>query len=190
MNSITRLAAFGLLATLIAGPAAAQMNGMAGASGAGSPEAAPTPQPRVPDIAPAGVPGAGSAPLATGPNVVKATTGDPTVALFGAVNNGDYNAAQDAISRGANVDAQNDLGETPLELAIALNRTQITFLILANRNDTGGTAVASAPPPAPARKGTQHVERVSTPPVKINVPTMSHQTGTPDPSAGFLGFGK
>jgi hypothetical protein len=182
-----RLAAILVLATLIAGPAAAQMAGPGGVGGPGSPDGTPTPQPRVPDIAPPGAPGIGAAPLATAPGIVKATTGDPTTALFAAVNSGDYNAAQDAVSRGANIDAQNALGETPLELAIALNRTQITFLLLANRNDT---AVASGPPPAPSHTAAKHVVRVSTPPVKITPPAMGNQTGTPDPKAGFLGFGK
>ena len=89
------------------------------------------------------------APVATGPVVHKAQTGDPTTALFAAVNSGDYNAAQDAISRGANLYAQNQLGETPLDLSVSLNRSSITFLLLATRNETGGD-VASAPAPAPA----------------------------------------
>jgi hypothetical protein len=175
MITFTRLAAFGLLATLLAGPAAAQI---AGTAGAGSPEGAPKPQPRVPDIAPAGLPGAGTAPLATGPNLAKPETGDPTAALFAAVNSGDYNAAQDAVGRGANISAQNG--------------TQITFLLLATRNETGGTAVANAPPPAAVtgHKTAKPVVRVSTPPVRMKPPVMGNAVGTPDPNAGFLGFGK
>ena len=109
----------------------------------------PQPRERVPDIAPPALPGAMQAPVATGPVVHKAQTGDPTTALFAAVNSGDYNAAQDAISRGANLYAQNQLGETPLDLSVSLNRSSITFLLLATRNETGGD-VASAPPTAPA----------------------------------------
>jgi hypothetical protein len=185
MITLPRLAAFGLLATCLAGPAAAQM---AGTAGAGSPEAAPKPLPRVPDFAPAGVPGLGAAPLATGPSVAKPTTGDPTVALFTAINNGDYNAAQDAVGRGADINAQNDLGETPLDLSIALNRTQITFLILGSRNETGDTMQQAGPPPAPAKSA--HMLRASTRPVVMKPPVIGNATGTPDASAGFLGFGK
>ena len=54
---------------------------------------APHPRQRVPDIAPAGVPGAVTAPLATGPNVHK-DIGDPTTALFNAINKNNYGAAQ------------------------------------------------------------------------------------------------
>jgi hypothetical protein len=62
----------------------------------------PTIQPRAPtpDIAPPALPGAGSAPgLATAPQVAHASNGDPTTALFDAINKNDYNAAQDALSR-------------------------------------------------------------------------------------------
>jgi hypothetical protein len=185
MISFSRLAVFGLLAALAGGPAFAQM---AGTAGAGSPEGTPKPQPRVPDIAPAGVPGAGTAPLATGPSLAKPISGDPTTALFAAINNGDYNAAQDAVGRGANIDAQNNLGETPLDLSIALNRTQITFMLLSARNEMGGTVAESGPPPAPARPAKP--VRVSSAPVVMKPPVMGNATGTPNASAGFLGFGK
>jgi hypothetical protein len=185
MIDISRLAVLGLLAALAGGPAFAQI---AGPASAGSPEGTPKPLPRVPDIAPAGVPGIGAAPLATGPSVAKPTSGDPTTALFAAINNGDYTAAQDAVGRGANIDAQNNLGETPLDLSIALNRTQITFLLLSTRNEMGGTVAESGPPPAPARP--VKPVRVSSAPVVMKPQVMGNATGTPNASAGFLGFGK
>ena len=107
---------------------------------------APQPRQRVPDIAPAGVPGAATAPLATRPSLRKPGTGDPTAALFTAIDKNDYASAQDAVSRGANLNAQNPLGETPLDMSVALNRSTITFMLLAARNEEGGGAV-----PVPGR---------------------------------------
>lgn len=130
-------------------------------------------------------------PVATGPSVSKPSIGNPTTALFAAVNGGDYNAAQDAISRGANLNAQNTLGETPLDLAVALNRSTITFLILSARNEDGGGDVADAnagPAPVMAVASRSHAAPHARPPV--SVPVMGNNPGTPDPSAGFLGFGR
>jgi hypothetical protein len=184
MISFSRFTVLALLACAAAGPAFAQ----AGPGMPGSSESTPTPQPRVPDIAPAGVPGAGAAPVATGPSMPKPTAGDPTTALFAAINGGDYNAAQDAVGRGANIGAQNDLGETPLDLAIALNRTQITFLLLSTRNEMGGTDTSGGPPPPPQKP--MKPTRVSTPPVMLKAPVMGNSPGTPNANAGFLGFNK
>jgi hypothetical protein len=195
-NRFTAVFGVALCLTLAAAvPARAQLSPDGLGPSPGAPGGAPQPQARVPDIAPPALPGAGAAPpVATGPAVTKATTGDPTTALFTAVNSGDYNAAQDAISRGANIDAQNALGETPLDLSVALNRSNITFLLLATRNELGGDAgVPSAPVPAPAHD-THHHLRITqandAAPVHVNVPVMGSNPGTPDPSAGFLGFGK
>jgi hypothetical protein len=189
----TVVPALSLILSLAAGPALAQM--LPGAQGedvigGGAPQA----RQRVPDIAPAGVPGAVPAPLATGPSVQK-NIGDPTTALFNAINKNDYGAAQDAVSRGANLNAQNPLGETPLDLAVALNRSAITFMLLAARNEDGDGA-SSAPAPSPTR--TMHSAPVRTVivsdhtraprPQPVPVPVMGDNPGTPDPSAGFLGF--
>jgi len=162
---------------------------------------APTAKATTPDdIAPPALPGASGVPgLATAPVLRKAITGDPTTALFVAINNSDYNAAQDAISRGANTDAQNDLGETPLDLSVALNRNSITFLLLSARNESGETGAAPAPmpmamtQPAPAVPGravhhplhtkSGHIATVS---ASVAPPPMN---APPNPGAGFLGFG-
>jgi hypothetical protein len=201
------LTASGFILLCAASPAFAQMSpggGAPGLGGAGGAPTAPQPQARIPDIAPPALPGAGDTPVATGPVVQKPPSGDPTPALFAAVNRGDYNAAQDAISRGANLDAQNPLGETPLDLSVALNRSSITFLLLATRNETGGDD--AAPGPAAASPGTSpgtgrtghntphpHIAQIvpaadSTPLHKI-APPLGTDPGTPNPSAGFLGFG-
>jgi hypothetical protein len=177
--------AFGLILLCAASPAAAQLS----ANGPGSQAGAPTATPRVPDIAPPALPGAGAAPLATGPVMQKPTTGDPTQELFTAVNSGDYTSAQDALSRGANLSARNDLGETPLDLSIALNRSQITFLLLATRNETGGDSATVTPMPASAAPAAAPVHHHLHPAVKRALPALGNNPGTPDPSAGFLGFG-
>ncbi len=188
----------GLALLLAAAPASAQM-ALGGGGPGGAPGGAPQPQAPVPDIAPPALPGAGTpAPLATAPVAQKPAIADPTQALFAAVNSGDYNAAQDALSRGADLTAKNALGETPLDLSIALNHSNITFLLLATRNETGGDngappagpaattpAPASAIPAAPAR-ATLTTAHASVPAVAI-VP--GNNPGTPNPAAGFLGFG-
>ena len=185
-------ALLGVMFALGAAPAFAQMSGMGGGAGG-----APKPQPVVPDIVPPALPGAGNMPLATAPTMQAPQTGDPTTQLFSAINSGDYDSAQDALSRGANLYARNALDETPLELAIALNRTTITFLLLQTRNETGGDLVG----PGPAAEATagstqgapgkpQMMQRADTGPgFHEAAPVMGNNPGTPDPQSGFLGFG-
>lgn len=193
----------GLGLTIAATPAMAQLSagGMGGGGGiggaGGSGANAPTPQPRTPDIAPPALPGAGGlAPVATGPVMLKPVKGDPTAALFTAIVKGDDTAAQSAVGLGANLNAQNQFGETPLDLAIALNRTDITFLLLQTRNElaaqTGGPEPMGAPwmlnSPTPAASKTPTPVSVTpqAPPPRVSLPA---DNGTPNPEAGFLGFG-
>ncbi len=187
-------AAIGFALIFAGAPAFAQMS-MGGSNSNMMGGNAPKLRPHVPDIAPPALPGAGIAPLATGPALQKPITGDPTTALFAAVNSGDYNAAQDAVSRGANMNAKNALGETPLNLSVALNRSSITFMLLSARNEGGGDVISPGPafPPAPAGKA-KHDQMHVTPAKDIaavheTVPVMGNNPGKPDPSAGFLGFG-
>jgi len=191
-----RSLALGLALTIAAAPAMAQLSGggMGGGAGGGQ---APAPQARTPDIAPPALPGAGGlAPVATGPVLQQPAQGDPTAALFAAIVKGNDGAAQTAVGRGADLNAQNQFGETPLDLAIALNRTGITFLLLQTRNElaaqTGGPEPMGAPwmlnSPTPATKtSTTHAATpVSATPPRVSLPT---DGGTPNPQAGFLGFG-
>jgi ankyrin repeat protein len=118
--------------------------------------------------------------------------------LFAAINRGNYADAQDAISRGADLNAQNALGETPLDLAIALNQNSITFMLLSARNegDAGQpvqtTAITTTthptrklhPIPAKAMASTTtqapaHAKAATTP---------TGSDGQPNVSVGFLGF--
>ncbi len=191
----------GALAVVLAGPAVAQLV----PSGEGSgPAAAPAARAPAPDVAPPALPGFGDQPgLATAPSVQKPATGDPTTALFTAVTNGDYNAAQDAVSRGADLNAQNPLGETPLELSVALNRNSITFMLLSARNEAGDDdAPVSDPMPVTAAPLPYHhhhhdqavpVASVTAPaavPLASQNAARGNNPGVPNPSAGFLGFGQ
>jgi hypothetical protein len=63
---------------------------------------------------------------------------NPTSALFDAINRGDFTAAKEALSRGADLQGTNVLGEKPIESSIDLNRNDITFLLLSMRNNDGG----------------------------------------------------
>jgi len=158
----------------------------------------PSVQPRAPepDIAPPALPGAYTPGIATAPKMAKTFTGDPTTALFDAINKDDYNAAQDALSRGADLNAQNGLGETPLDLSIELNHNNITFMILSARNEDGDNAgtpetVSAAPGPTPA----VHHHHLHAMPANAPSPMAAAKpapktsgAGAPDVRAGYLGF--
>ncbi|APH59990.1 Ankyrin repeat protein [Granulibacter bethesdensis] len=82
----------------------------------------------------------------------------PNDALFDAINRGDVPAARDALSRGAQLEARNVLGMTPLELSVDLGRNEISFLLLSMRPPPDSAAVISGPAPKPvatAGKGTR-----------------------------------
>jgi hypothetical protein len=142
---------------------------------------------------PPALPGAGDQNLPTSQSVAKQQSGDPTTDLFTAINAGDYNSAQDAISRGADLNAQNSLGETPIDLSVALNRNTITFLLLAARNDSGDDSTddsASAVPVAATHSALPAAKSRAVPVKLIENPNAvpGNSSGTPNPSAGFLGF--
>ena len=160
---------------------------------------APALQPKTDDnqVLPPAVPGAGDQNLAAVPSVAKPQTGDPTAQLFDAINSNNYNSAQDAISRGADLNGENALGETPIDLSVSLNRNSITFMLLAARNDSGDDPDSSGPGPATPAGGNASsaaaAAQTSAVPVKlIETPSRApaNSPGTPNASAGFLGFGK
>ena len=158
---------------------------------------APALQPKTDDnqVLPPAVPGAGDQNLAAVPSVAKPQTGDPTAQLFDAINSNNYNSAQDAISRGADLNGENALGETPIDLSVSLNRNSITFMLLAARNDSGDDPDSSGPGPAASGGGyasSAPAEPSAAVPVKlIEKPSVkANNPGTPNASAGFLGFGK
>jgi hypothetical protein len=136
----------------------------------------------------------------------------PNAALFDAINRGDVAAARDAMSRGADLDARNVLGMTPMELSVDLGRNDISFLLLSYRgsDSSGGSAAqatdkATAPLAAPrvAAKGSKaaaHAIRTAArghrPGTRVDPVTapqaprlFANDGGAPVPSAGFVGFG-
>jgi hypothetical protein len=139
---------------------------------------------------------------------------DPNDALFDSINRGDIGSARDALNRGAELNATNVLGMTPLELSIDLGRNDISFLLLSMRgadSDSGPSSHNQASQLAPSlTKGkpaqmASQTRSAKTPTGKIR--PMPHPTtvadkpaatpklfagdgGTPQPQAGFLGFGR
>jgi hypothetical protein len=132
----------------------------------------------------------------------------PTEALFDAINRGDKAGAQEAVNRGASLDAVNVLGLTPLDLSVDLGRNDITFLLLSLRGEDSiarrglaGATSASAPItrrdlPAPAAAASKRTRIAvasgddddSQLPAGQTPRLFSGNGGTPIPSAGFLGF--
>jgi hypothetical protein len=156
------------------------------------------PEPAPPPVLP-GTKGASEAAPAT----ASAAAMTPTDALFDAINRGDSTAARDAVNRGANLDGQNILGLSPLELSVDLGRNDISFLLLSMRGEDPGvrreargldqsdsTRRTSAAPRAAARA---RVIPASAPPdqeADAGTPRLySGNGGAPIPAAGFLGFG-
>lgn len=171
---------------LAQGGGAIPSQGLAATTNRRAPAPLPTKAP-----APPALPGAqsgGAAPASRVPLDMP-----PTEALFDGVNRGDIDAVRDALSRGAELHAQNILGITATELAIDLGRNDIAFLLLSMRNAEkpragqrqGTTRTTQAPAPRPV----QPTQRVA---VSRNQPTVQrsfpNDPGTPAPSAGFLGF--
>jgi hypothetical protein len=157
--------------------------------------------------APAALPGATGekaiAPAATTPALMS-----PNDELFDAINRGDVAAARDALSRGAQLDAQDELGLTPIELSVDLGRNPITFLLLSMRASDGGAGVgagsgapvlaANAQPANAAGRMAGHgklhevAERGPAPQQQGGEQTLPKlfvaDGGTPVPQSGFLGF--
>ena len=123
----------------------------------------------------------------------------PNDAMFDAINRGDIATVKDALSRGAQLDARNVLGMTPLELSVDLGRNDISFLLLSMRSE-------GAPPPraslqaeakrpaarsaeaAHSRAAARSAAVVASPRVVTTPKLFANDGGTPVPNAGFLGF--
>jgi hypothetical protein len=122
---------------------------------------------------------------------------NPTTVLFTAINHNNYAEARAAISRGANLNARNALGETPIEMSVALNHNNITFMLLSMRAADGGGGAVAAPAPIPVMTtngpaGFHARPKPQAPAVRqmhVSQPVPAGQPGgVPNPSAGFLGF--
>jgi len=184
---------------LLAMPALAQVGpSMGGPSGAGLPnygsglptrhshddeDAGPAKKDEKVAEPPAAIPGARPDPDAVViPADKVAAEMSPNDALFDAINRGDLAAAKDAVSRGAQLDAHNVLGQTPTDAAIDLSRNDITFMLLSMRG-----AVSSSRPPAQASAA---LAPTTAKPVKAAArPVVARvDRGIPNPSVGFSGF--
>lgn len=120
---------------------------------------------------------------------------EPTAALFDAVNRGSLGAAKEAVNRGADMGGHNALGQTPLDLAIDLNRNNIIFYLLAMRNLEGSpsdvvTSVASSGVRVENGSGRMDVGGSAGRNTAASLSQRYDSSGgTPQPTAGFLGFG-
>lgn len=117
---------------------------------------------------------------------------EPTAALFEAINRGSLSGARDAVNRGADLNGHNVLDQTPLDMAIDLNRNDIMFFLLSMRTLDGdqGTTTSVASSGVEMRNGTGHLSiggKASRAP-RID-PRYDPSGGRPQPAAGFLGFG-
>jgi len=164
--------------------------------GANTPRIAPPPavpgsKPTANSGGPSGTP---PTPLAPGDRPA-ALDLPPTDALFDAINRGDIASAKDAISRGADLTAQNVLGLTPLDLSVDLGRNDISFLLLSlSTPDASPRAVTSATPTpdtrlAKSRPVTAPRETVKAPSAPRTPQLFAGDGGVAVPQAGFLGFG-
>ncbi len=118
---------------------------------------------------------------------------NPNAALFDAIDRGDLTAARDALSRGANLQATNVLGQTPIDMSVDLSRNDITFLLLSMRNTDApqGADVATASVAAPKlgqlsvhAHDAHEKDRVQ----QASYSALAVHGGTPKPDVGFLGF--
>lgn len=142
--SVALIAGLAIAVVAYAPPAAAQIPGSL--SGGKTMSRAPsTPQPSA-------LPGSQVSKDRVIPADKNAADMSPTDALFDAITRGDIAAAQDAINRGADFNARNVLGLTPLDESIDLGRNNITFLLLSLRSGADTTAAQAGPAkPASAR---------------------------------------
>lgn len=201
-HSLIRMALLGALSSFVAHSALAQMDpnmipgNTASAKGVRANDTA-----RVAPQA-AALPGSKSEKFPAAPAERAATEMGPNEALFDAINRGDLKAARDAIGRGAELDSQNILGMTPMDLSVDLGRNDISFLLLSLRgadsaksNRTAGKepTQAAAKPTATTKPASQPAARiaktVAVAPVAPAPPRQfASDGGAPIPNAGFLGF--
>ena len=123
---------------------------------------------------------------------------NPTEALFDAINRGSLNAAKEALNRGADMSAKNVLFQTPLDMAIDLNRKDIMFLLLSMRTYDTDNRIATETTHSSIEtddKGNGHLtikgkgRRNAAAMAVASKPRYDVSGGHPQPDIGFLGFG-
>jgi hypothetical protein len=179
-------------ALLLAGlPSAVDAQGMIRPQQQQRPQAGPAPA--LPGLAARRAP----APIEADPNANL----PPTAALFDAINRGDVAAARDAVARGASLDAQNQLGLTPLDAAVDQGRNEIAFYLLSARDlsrtpppppEPVGAASLNQPPTRTAPRSPARREAAAPAAAAAAAPTgprlWAGDGGSPRPEIGFLGF--
>jgi ankyrin repeat protein len=194
MKRLPRLFPLAVIALLVAEvvPAAAQF-----AAPPGQPGARQAPPPALPGLAarraPEPIPADDNANLS------------PTPALFDAITRGDLAAARDAVNRGADLNARNALGLTPVDWAVDQGRNDILFYLLSARGMAGSSSPTSPRTAAAARAEQERAERAAqqealrlsrqaaaqgarAPSVSIKPRLFANDGGAPRLDAGFLGF--
>ena len=142
-----------------------------------------------PVIQPPALPGVRTSPTAVAPASRIPTDMAPTDALFDAINRGDLAVSRDAIGRGADLNARNILGLTPIELSIDLGRTEISFLLLSYRSETARDLKAQNAPQRTVPERTPVPVRTAVVRPDPTTPRLfANDGGTPIPSVGFMGF--
>lgn len=123
---------------------------------------------------------------------------NPTDALFDAINRGSLNAAKEALNRGADMNAKNVLFQTPLDMAIDLNRKDIMFLLLSMRtygDDSRFAAETTHSQIETDAKGNGHLtikgkgHKGTSAVAASTKPRFDVSGGQAQPDIGFLGFG-
>ena len=136
-----------------------------------------------PAVAPPPLPGAGNGPGGAIPSDKPVSSMSPNDELFDAITRGDMAAARDAVSRGADLEARNVLGLTPIDAAVDRGRNDIAFYLLSARASFRPSSPSSAPPrEAASSRPTRTAEQAPTGRAPAG------NGGTPRPEAGFLGF--
>jgi ankyrin repeat protein len=191
----TRLSLALLVLALPAGEALAQQSNIRG----GQLPQQQAPAPALPGLAARRAP----APIApeAGANL------GPNAALFDAISRGDLGAAREAMARGANLEARNQLGLTPIDAAVDQGRNDIAFYLLSAR-DLSRVGAAPEPSPAPGglagppatpavrsparREAPAALAAAAAPPAAPAAPRTARlwagDGGAPRPEIGFLGF--
>ena len=122
---------------------------------------------------------------------------NPTQALFDAINTGNLRLAQDAVGRGADLYAENILGQTPLEMSVDPNRDRITFLLLSMRGyNTSPQQLSSVSTEASgvtvkngkAKMSVKGKNKHGTLTAVNGSGSHLQNSGIPKPEVGFLGF--
>ena len=172
----------GLVVAVAASAPAAMAQGVPGASSMKGPR----PVTRGPSAPPSALPGAQSGKDRVIPSDKSAIEMSPTDALFDAITRGDISAAQDAINRGADFNARNMLGLTPLDESIDLGRNNITFLLLSLRSGADSAAAQAAPASAAGGRPAAPTGPLASPTIATITPSATAPTATDTSASAIL----